>query len=398
MKQIIFLGSLLFLLAVCQPNTKKEYHSQSANSDVPDPGIVMGAYQFDEYLPALTNTNVALIVNQTSTVEQTHLVDTLIALGVNVKKIFAPEHGFRGTADAGEHVENGIDKKSGTPLISLYGKNKKPTPDMLRDIDVVLFDIQDVGVRFYTYISTMHYVMEACAENNKKFIVLDRPNPNGHYVDGPVLDLKFQSFVGIHPIPIVHGLTVGELAHMINKEGWLNTTKKCELHVIPMKNYTHRTSYSLPIKPSPNLPNDQSIKLYPTLCLFEGTAISVARGTYFPFQAIGFPNEKFGSFSFTPVSIDGMSKYPPHQDRECFGLDLRKVEVKNEISLKYVIDFYNKAPDKTSFFNNYFSTLVGNDTLKQQIMNGVSEAEIKKSWESELSSYKAKREKYLLYP
>ena len=272
--------------------------------------LVLGAYQFESYLPLLENRRVGMLVNHTSLVGNTHLVDTLQSLGVDIRKVFAPEHGFRGTADAGEAVEDGIDKATGLPLISLYGSNKKPGREQLADLDVIIFDIQDVGARFYTYISTMHYMMEACAENGKKLIVLDRPNPNGMYVDGPVLEPEFRSFVGMHPIPVVHGLTVGELAKMINGEGWLDNGVKCDLTVIAMDGYTHDSEYALPVKPSPNLPNQLSVQLYPSLCLFEATVVSVGRGTYEPFQQIGHPSFTDMPDSFTPVSIDGMSKYP----------------------------------------------------------------------------------------
>lgn len=356
-----------------------------------------GANDMNEYLPILKNKKVALVVNQTSVVANTHLLDTLNKLKVQVVTVFGPEHGFRGNADAGEKVSNNIDAKTGIPVVSLYGKNKKPSPEQLKGIDVVIFDIQDVGVRFYTYISTLHYVMEACAENNVTLLVLDRPNPNGMYIDGPVLDTAFRSFVGMHPIPVVHGLTVGELAQMINGEGWLEKKQKCKLKVVKCKNYTHKSNYSLPVKPSPNLPNDLSIALYPSLCLFEGTNISVARGTYFPFQAIGYPDSTFGTFSFTPISIEGMAKEPMHMNKKCYGLDLRTTPISYSFTIKYLIDFYNKSQNKEKFFNNFFNKLAGNAELMNQIKSGMNEKEIKESWNTKLMAYKTTRSKYLLY-
>ncbi|HEY8399691.1 MAG TPA: DUF1343 domain-containing protein, partial [Cytophagaceae bacterium] len=308
--------------------------------------IITGAEQLEQYLSLLKNKNVALVVNQTSVVGKTHLVDTLLSLGIKVRKIFSPEHGFRGDADAGERVNNEIDAKTGLPIVSLYGNNKKPNKESLKDVDIVIFDIQDVGVRFFTYISTMHYIMEACAENNKKVLILDRPNPNGHYVDGPVLDLKHKSFVGMHPIPIVHGLTVGELAMMINGEKWLDSGRTCDLQVIKVKNYDHKKRYSLPVKPSPNLPNDLSIQLYPHLCLFEGTTLSVGRGTEFPFQVVGHPNKAYGTFQFTPKSIPGMAKSPLHENKVCYGIDLRSLSGEESgFQLKYIMELYNKSPE-----------------------------------------------------
>ncbi|MBW8051006.1 MAG: DUF1343 domain-containing protein [Cytophagales bacterium] len=369
--------------------------------------IITGAEQIDQYIPLIKNKNVALVVNQTSIVGESHLIDTLLSLNVNIKKIFSPEHGFKGTADAGERVNDNI--VSEIPIISLYGANKKPTEQHLQNIDVVVFDIQDVGARFYTYISTLHYVMEACAENDIPLIILDRPNPNGSYVAGPVLDMKFQSFVGMHPIPIVYGLTIGELAMMMVGEGWLKKSSssskvnKCELIVIKVKNYTHKTKYSLPVKPSPNLPNDLAIKLYPSLCLFEGTNVSVGRGTHYPFQVIGTP-ERSGSgsssssdFTFTPVNIPGMAKHPKHEGILCYGIDLRDRIINDDFTLSYLIDFYNTSTDKANFFNSYFNKLAGNETLQKQIIAGKSEAEIKKLWREELAQYKLIRRKYLLY-
>lgn len=338
------------------------------------------------------------MVNHTSLVGNTHLADTLMASGINVVKVFAPEHGFRGAAADGEKISDGTDQKTGLPIVSLYGENRKPTPEQLADVDVVVFDIQDVGTRFYTYISTMHYVMEACAEEGKKMIVLDRPNPNGHYVDGPMRVPELESFVGKHPIPIVHGLTVGELARMINGEGWLENSVKCDVEIIPIKNWTHDDFYSLPVKPSPNLPNDQAVRLYPSLCLFEGTVISVGRGTQTPFLIIGNPEFKDMDFSFTPKPIEGMSLYPPHENKTCYGLDLSEVDVKPRIDLSYLLDFYNRYPHKEKFFTGSFDRLAGTPVLKEQIKKGMTEAQIRESWREGLDGYEKMRERYLMYP
>lgn len=359
--------------------------------------IEVGALQLEQYVPDLKGKKVGLVVNQTSVLGNTHLTDTLLSLDIEIVKVFAPEHGFRGDADAGEKVRDGIDIKTQLPIISLYGKNKKPTPEQLKGIDVVIFDIQDVGARFYTYISTMHYVMEACAENDIQVIILDRPNPNGMYVDGPVLDLSLKSFVGLHPIPIVHGLTIGELAQMINGEGWLKNGVKCDLVVVKNTNYSHSDSYSLPVKPSPNLPNDLSISLYPSLCLFEGTVVSVGRGTYEPFQQIGHPDLKDMDYEFIPRRIDGMSKYPPHENEICYGIKFQSKPFSNGFTLKYIIDFYNQYKGDDPYFNNFFKNLSGSKTLGQQIKDGESEREIRRSWEPELEQYKTLRKQYLLY-
>ncbi len=360
-------------------------------------GIKTGAEQLDLLLPKLQDKRVAFLVNHTAVIGRTHLVDSLQKRGVDIKKILSPEHGFRGNADAGETVTDGVDTKTGLPVISLYGNNKKPTAEQLSDVDIVVFDIQDVGVRFFTYISSLHYLMEACAEQNKKLIVLDRPNPNGSYVDGPLLDPALKSFVGMHPIPIVHGLTVGELAQMINGEGWLEGKRKCELEIIKLKNYTHQTPYTLPIKPSPNLPNQQSVLLYPSTCLFEGTALSVGRGTQHPFEWIGHPDLKNQPFQFTPISIEGMAKKPPHENEVCFGIDLSTEKTGKEISLKYLIQFYNQFADKEEFFIPYFDKLVGTKQLKEQIKKGMTERQIKATWKKELDSYRNLRKRYLIY-
>lgn len=362
----------------------------------------------------LRNTNgggVAVVGNQSSLVGKTHLVDTLLACGINVTKIFCPEHGFRGKAAAGARVDNEVDAKTGLPIVSLYGKNKKPMPEQMADIDCVIFDLQDVGCRFYTYISTLHYVMEACAERGIPCIVLDRPNPNCHYVDGPVLEPKYKSFIGMHPVPIVYGLTIGEYAQMINGERWLKDSVRCDLTVVPMENYRRDSSYALPVAPSPNLQTLHSILLYPSLCLFEGTNISVGRGTEHPFELIGAPQYKTTYMesqngvepgrptAFTPVPIKGVSENPPFKGQLCRGLDLRDVKARACFDLTYLLWMYNHTP-KESFFKqtNSFEKLAGTDQLRKQIKAGKSEAEIRASWEPALSKYKEIRKKYLLYP
>lgn len=362
--------------------------------------ILTGVEQPELYLQLLKNKNVGIVANQTSILTQTqdtHTVDFLLEKGIKVKKVFVPEHGFRGNADAGEKVDNSLDSKTGLPIVSLYGNNKKPNPEQLKDLDIIIFDLQDVGVRFYTYISTMHYVMEAAAEQGKQVIIFDRPNPNGDYVAGPVLKKGFESFVGMHPIPVVHGLTVGELALMINGEKWLKGGLQADLKVIPVANWTHGTAYNLPVKPSPNLPNDLSVRLYPSTCFFEGTIISLGRGTHFPFQVYGYPDPSFGEFTFTPVSIDGMSKNPPHKDQKCYGRDLRNEPLLHQFSLEYLLEAYHKSGKGKAFFNNFFNTLAGTDELKAMIIAGKPEAEITQSWAEDLAKYQSLRSKYLLY-
>ena len=356
--------------------------------------IKVAAERTKAYLPLLEDNKIAIVGNQTSMIKNTHLVDSLISLEVDVIKVFSPEHGFRGKADAGAKIEDGIDVKTGIPIISLYGKNKKPSSKQLENIDVLLFDIQDVGARFYTYISTLHYVMEAAGEHNIKVIILDRPNPNGHYIDGPIREDGFESFVGMHPIPIVHGMTIGEYAKMINAENWISN--KCNLTVIEMENYNHDMHYNLPIKPSPNLPNSKSINLYPSLCLFEGTNISIGRGTDYPFQHFGAPYLE-SNYSFTPKSGEG-SKYPKHKNIECFGTDLRfQDNYLTDINLNWIINSYNNCPYKEKFFTNFFDKLAGTDKLRLQIIDGKTEKEIKGSWIEGLDEFKLTRKKYLLY-
>lgn len=360
--------------------------------------MVTGAEQLDVLLPRIGNKRVALMVNQTSLIGKTHLVDTLYGKKVNVVKIFAPEHGFRGKADAGEKVNNEVDARTGLPIVSLYGKNKKATPEQLQDVDIVIFDIQDVGARFYTYISSLHYLMESCAENNKVLIILDRPNPLGSYIDGPVLKPELKSFVGMHPIPVVHGNTIGEMAQMINGEGWLEGKRKCSLEIVKMKNWKHSDFYSLPVRPSPNIPNDHTIGLYPSTCFFEGTALSVGRGTQNPFEFIGHPDLKGQPFQFTPVSIDGMAKNPPFENKVCYGLDLRREPIQKKITLQHLIDLYKVFPEKEKFFIGYFNTLAGTPVLKQQIIDGLSEEQIRESWKKDLDTYGRMRAKYVIYP
>lgn len=361
--------------------------------------VKCGADKIEDIIDITANKRVALIVNQTSVTEcGTHLVDTLIARGVNVNTIFAPEHGFRGTADAGESVKDGVDTKSGVKIISLYGKNKKPSAEQLADIDLIIFDIQDVGARFYTYISTMYYAMQSASENNKEFLVLDRPNPND-YVDGAMLDMNLKSFVGTLPLPTMHGLTVGELALMIKGENWGNT-KSLNLKVISVENWQHGEKYALKIKPSPNLPNAQSIALYPSLCLFEATTISVGRGTYYPFQMIGAPDKNLGEFTFTPISLDGFDKNPLHKGVVCYGIDLRDEADPKGFTLKYLIEMYKNSSNKERFFNsnNFFELLSGDAQLRSDIKNGKTEEEIKNRWKNEIERYKKLRLIYLIYP
>lgn len=365
--------------------------------------IILGAERIDSIISQIGDKRVGLAVNHTSVLENAtvHLLDTLLAKGVTIKKVFAPEHGFRGTADAGEEIKDSRDQKTGIPIISLYGQSKKPTAAQLNDIDIVIFDMQDVGTRFYTYISTMHYLMEACAEHKKEFMVLDRPNPND-YIDGPVRKAGYESFVGMHPIPVLHGLTIGELAQMINGEGWLKPkSRKCSLTVIKMENWKHGDPYWLPVKPSPNLPNEQAIRLYPSLCFFEGTSVSVGRGTYFPFQVLGYPDTEAGNFTFTPASLQGLDTNPMYKDLTCYGVDLREFPFKGGLSLQFILDFYNRLNKNTEVFFSrakWFDLLAGTNMLRTQISAGLTEEEIRSTWEKDLDTYKEKRKKYLLYP
>lgn len=386
-----------------------------------DTSVIVGANQTEFYIPLLKGKRVGVVANQTSVIfkldtealegtnlevlssrtsdnNYMHVVDSLLSLNINITKVFSPEHGFRGKADAGELVEDGVDTKTKLPIVSLHGKNKKPTKAQLEGLDIVVFDIQDVGVRFYTYISTLHHVMEACSEQNIPVLILDRPNPNGHYVDGPTLKSEHSSFLGMHPIPLVHGMTIGEYAKMINGEKWLAGDLQCDITVIPVKHYTHDTFYSLPIRPSPNLPNDQAIKLYPSLGLFEGTTINAGRGTEFQFQRYGAPylDKTVLSFEYTPVPNFG-AKHPKHKNTLCYGEDLRDATVEG-MTLKWVISAYNNATDKSLMFNTKnFTTHAGTELLQQQIEQGLTEAEIKATWQEDLEAFKKIRAKYLIY-
>ena len=373
----------------------------SVAAQAPVEPVLTGAAQIENYVPKLLGKRIGLVVNTTSIVGNKHLVDTLRALNVDVKKIFAPEHGFRADADAGAVIANEYDPKTALPIVSLYGKKKGPDSLDLANLDGLVFDIQDVGVRFYTYIGTLQYVMEACARYNKPLWVLDRPNPNGFYIDGPVLDPKFSSFVGMQPIPVVHGLTVGEYAKLLNGEGWLKDSAQCELNVVPCKNYTHATLYNLPVKPSPNLPNMTSVYLYPSLCFFEGTPVSVGRGTDKPFQIYGYPGNANGPYSFTPRPMPGATN-PPQANTLCRGYDLSNYNTgyflnKSSIFLNYVIDAYRNYPQQNKFFTDFFDTLAGTDKLRKDIQAGKNEQLIRVGWQDDIKKYKAIRKKYLLY-
>ena len=379
--------------------------------DLVDKTIIVGANRTKAYLPLLQGKRVGIVANQTSVIFKSdsdrlnpsnsyeHLIDSLLKLKIDIKKVFAPEHGFRGTADAGELVKDGKDTKTGLNIYSLHGKHKKPTKAQLQDVDIMVFDVQDVGVRFYTYISTLHYVMEACAEQNIPLIILDRPNPNGNYIDGPVLEKEHSSFLGMHPIPLVHGMTLGEYAKMINGESWLENGIKCKITVIEIEHYSHESFYSLPIRPSPNLPNDQSILLYPSLGLFEGTDINAGRGTEFQFQRYGAPflDKNHYKFSYTPIANFG-AKYPKHQNKICYGVDLSEVKAERHFTLSYIMDAYNHSTDKSKVFNRTnFTAHAGTEKLQQQIEKGLTEDQIKASWQEAIETYKTTRLKYLIY-
>ncbi|MDY6326507.1 MAG: DUF1343 domain-containing protein [Bacteroidales bacterium] len=400
MKNVLYCGLMLLItLAGCAQPVPKSLSGHPAAEE-----LKTGAECMDDYLRALEGRKVAVCGNHTSLVGATHLVDTLLSRGVAVVKIFSPEHGFRGNAEAGAAVSSSTDAKTGLPIVSLYGKNKKPTAEQMSGVDVVLFDLQDVGCRFYTYISTLHYVMEAAAENDVEVIVLDRPNPNGFYVDGPVMKPQFTSFVGMHHVPVVYGMTIGEYAQMINGEGWLNDGVKCKLLVVRLKNYTHSTRYVLPVPPSPNLQTPEAVFLYPSLCFFEGTDISVGRGTEMPFEMYGAPGMTDGDYFFTPHPIKGVSENPPHNKAKCRGTLLHKYAAENiynpgKLDLTFLIKAYKTYPHKEKFFNraSFFDKLAGNDELRKQIVNGVSEEEIRKSWEVDIQKFMKVRERYLLY-
>lgn len=388
MKKVLF---ILLLLQYCFVSAQKFSNK-----------IIVGAEQTEEYLPLLENKKVALLVNQTSMVKSRHLVDTLLSSGISIVKIFAPEHGFRGTADAGEKIKSGTDAKTGITISSMYGANKKPSAESMKGIDIVVFDIQDVGARFYTYISSLQYMMEACAQAKIQLIILDRPNPNGFYVDGPVMESKNKSFVGMQPIPIVHGMTVGEYAQMLNGESWLANKVKCKLKVIKCKNYDHNTLYNLPIPPSPNLKSATAVFLYPSLCLFEGTMVSVGRGTETPFEVWGAPVFKNNGFSFTPKSTEG-AKNPLYENEVCYGAnlslppyDVLKI-IRKKINLTFIKNAYSLAPNKVKFFNDFFEKLTGNVTVRYHIMQNKTDEEIRETWQAGLTKFKQIRKKYLLY-
>ena len=372
--------------------------SKTVTSEPESAKILTGAEQLDVYLPLLKGKKVGLMANQTTIVGDKHLVDVLLENEVDLKFAFIPEHGFRGTIERGEDVNNGIDEKTGLPLYSLYGENHQ-ADSLVSSVDIMIFDIQDVGARFYTYVVGMHNVMQLCADNNRPVMILDRPNPNGEQVDGPVRkDDRFKSDVSFHKVAMVHGLTIGELAQMINGEGWLDNGEQCDLTVIPLKNYTHKSRYELPVIPSPSLPNHLSVRLFPSLCLFEGTDCSIGRGTDFPFQVIGYPDPSFGDFTFTPGSKSGMSVHVEQQGNLCYGTDLRSLDPDSvRFSLKYILEYYSKAPDKFFARPDFFDLLAGTDKLREQISEGWTEEQIRDSWKEELAEYKNMRKKYLLY-
>lgn len=370
--------------------------------DITSKNVKTGADRIELYLPYIKNKKVAVCSNNTAMIGDKHLVDSLLSLKIHISKIFSPEHGFRGEAEAGKSINDGIDKKTGIPIVSLYGQHKKPDSNDLRDVHIIIFDMQDVGARFYTYISTLHYVMEAASENNIPVIVLDRPNPNGYWVDGPVLQKQFSSFVGMHPVPIVHGMTIGEYAKMINGEKWLANGNKCLLQVITMQGYHHTFRYQLPVNPSPNLSNMTAIYLYPTLCLLEGTPLSVGRGTDKSFCVVGYPKLPIGNYTFTPKDIPHVATNVPCKNKKCNGFDLTTLgnvimKNKNFINLDIIIELYNNFPDKNAFFTPFFDKLAGTDTLRKQIQEGKTAQEIRDSWKEELTQFKVIRKKYLLY-
>ena len=390
---------LFVLTTICFTN-----ESESQTQDPRNLGpIILGAQQTERYLPILKNKNIGIVANQTTVIFKTegytHLIDSLLSLNIKIKKAFAPEHGFRGTADAGEYIKDGVDTGSGIPIASLYGSNKIPNAAILSNLDIIIFDVQDVGARYYTFLSTLHYMMETCANLGITILILDRPNPNGHYVDGPTLNLKYSSFVGLHPVPVVHGMTVGEYARMINGEGWLKDGVKCDLKIISIQNYTHSTRYQLPINPSPNLPNSKAINLYPSLCFFEGTNMSIGRGTEYQFQVIGSPylGGDLYNYEFTPQSKIG-AKFPVHEGVICKGLNLQDHPHLDYIELKWLIDAYQNTSDKTVFFNPFFTKLAGQELLQEKIENGWTAQQIRTSWKKDLEKYKRLRAPYLLYP
>lgn len=407
---LISLSKLLVLVFLFSLNSCAEKQTKSTkdllavviDNDSKNKTIITGANRTEKYLPLLKNKKVAVVANQTSVIFKNfderyiHIVDSLISLDVNIVKVFAPEHGFRGKADAGEHILDGVDTKTGLTIKSLHGKTRKPSTEVLSDVDVVLFDIQDVGARFYTYISTMTYVMEACAENNIPVIILDRPNPNGHYIDGPTLKMEHKSFVGMHPIPLVYGMTMGEYAKMVNGEKWLKDGVQCDITIIPLQNYTHQSEYSLHVRPSPNLPNDKSINIYPSLGFFEGTIINAGRGTEFQFQRYGAPFFPKSEFTYTPKPNFG-SKTPKFNGELCYGVDLGKTPKMSKIDIKYIVDAYNKTPKDKEFFGKTFTIHAGTVKLREQIEAGMTPDEIHATWQEDVEKFKKIREKYLMY-
>ena len=397
MKKLIF----LILFTCCNLLNAQVRVSMQNQTQKTDEDITTGAEQTQLWLPLLKGKNVAVVANHTTTIGTTHLVDSMISLGVHVVKIFSPEHGFRGTADDGEKVTSSKDEKTGLPVISLYGDHRKPTAADLKGVNYVVYDIQDVGTRFYTFISTMTYVMEACAEQNIPYLILDRPNPNGYYVDGPVMEKQYMSWVGLHPVPIVYGMTIAEYARMVNGEGWLTAGVKCDLKWISCVNYSHEDQYQLPVRTSPNLPNMAAVYLYPSLCLFEGTVISVGRGTDTPFQIIGHPKLKNAAFKFTPSPHPG-AKTPLYNGEVCYGHDLHDfadlyIRDYRGIYLYWLLGCYRDFPEKDKFFNSYFEKLAGTATLRQQIIDGKNEDQIRTSWQPGIVKFKLIRSKYLLY-
>jgi uncharacterized protein YbbC (DUF1343 family) len=397
----------LFSICCCFCTAPKK---AAQKEPAPSSKILTGAEQTGKYLPYLKGKRIAMLANQTSVIGKTHLVDSLKRLGVNIVKVFGPEHGFRGRASAGDEVSDEIDKATGIPIISLYGKKNKPTKEDLADVDLMVYDLQDVGVRFYTNINALSRLMEACHENGKELLILDRPNPNGYLIDGPILDMKYKSGIGMFPLPMSHGLTVGEFAQMANGEGWLTNKVKCNIRVIPVANYDHDMPYTLPVNPSPNLNTPQSVLLYPSVCMFEGVYINHGRGTYFPFTVFGSPEYKgIYSFSFTPTGIKGMSETPIFMNEVCYGIDLRNYDTEllrksKKINLQWIMELYKAHPYKEKFFDsklskqmNNIEIQIGSGQFRQQIIDGVPEAEIRASWEPGLSEYKVMRKKYLLY-
>jgi len=401
---ISFFGMLVIVFITCTPPSRSQKIIAATN-------IITGADQTEKYLPLLQGKRIALLANQTTIIGKTHLVDSLKKLGINIVKVFGPEHGFRGNASAGAKVADEVDPVTGIPVISLYGGKSKPSKEDLANVDLMIYDLQDVGCRFYTNINALARLMEACEENGKELLILDRPNPNGYFIDGPVLDMKLKSGIGMFPIPITHGLTVGEFAQMVNGEGWLTNKVKCSIRIIPVANYNHDMPYTLPVNPSPNLNTQQSVMLYPSICWFEGTVISQGRGTYFPFTVLGNPELKGQyDFSFTPTGIKGMAETPLHMNQPCYGLDLRKYDVEQlrkskQLNIQWMVEMYKAYPHKEKFFDFKQSKEMGNidfrtgsSAFKEQIIAGVPEADIRKSWEPGLSQYKEMRKKYLIYP